>query len=290
MNKLIYIIRHYLIAIRQRLRLLRVMYLPVRELRRRENNESIVVSLTTYPKRIDTLHLTIKSLMAQSRPPEKVLLYLGDDVEDKLITKDLRHLVGKGLEIRTGYENLRSHKKYIFAMQEIENSLLVLADDDLIYPYDLIETLYKMHCVYPDCIIARRTHKISVDANGNILPYGQWVKEYFDECPIPRKSLVATTGAGSMYPPSTFDVLTSHKDVMPKLAITADDIWLKVLEAMNGILVVNAPNDCPMPICIPGTQDSTLASINNGEDENTKTFERLIEYFQLKSDSFNDNL
>ena len=101
MNKLIYIIRHYLIAIRQRLRLLRVMYLPVRELRRRENNESIVVSLTTYPKRIDTLHLTIKSLMAQSRPPEKVLLYLGDDVEDKLITKDLRHLVGKGLEIRS---------------------------------------------------------------------------------------------------------------------------------------------------------------------------------------------
>lgn len=52
----------------------------------------LVVSLTSFPKRIDTIHLVIESMLRPSMKPDKVLFYLskeqfGDSVDESNLPK-----------------------------------------------------------------------------------------------------------------------------------------------------------------------------------------------------------
>jgi len=81
----------------------------------------------------------------QSVRPSKVLLYLDESIQRDTLSDDLLDLEQYGLEIRMGYEDLGSHKKYLFAFQEFPDSLIITADDDLIYPADMVESLLTAH-------------------------------------------------------------------------------------------------------------------------------------------------
>ena len=78
---------------------------------------------------------------------------------------NLIKLQKEGLEIRY-CPDLKSHKKYYYAMQEQGNNLLITYDDDIIYAPNSIEHLMKYHKQYPDCIICNRGFKILFNNNG----------------------------------------------------------------------------------------------------------------------------
>lgn len=56
-------------------------------------NSNVIISLTSYPARIDTIHLTIMTLLNQTMKPRKVMLWLakeqfpngGKDLPQKLL-------------------------------------------------------------------------------------------------------------------------------------------------------------------------------------------------------------
>ena len=81
----------------------------------------IIVSLTSYPPRINGVHKVVESLYRQSVKADEIVLYLSleefPEAEEEL-PATLRALIGKGgFRVAWVHGNLKSHKKYYYALQ-----------------------------------------------------------------------------------------------------------------------------------------------------------------------------
>ncbi|MGL5426399.1 MAG: hypothetical protein ACRDAS_00590, partial [Cetobacterium sp.] len=85
----------------------------------------IIVSLTTYNKRIYDVHLTIESLFRQTLMPNKIILWLAEDEFNRYnIPFMLQKLEKKGLEI--GFcKDLKSYKKLIPTLVKYPNDIVI---------------------------------------------------------------------------------------------------------------------------------------------------------------------
>ena len=119
------------------------------------NTTGIIVSLTTYPGRIDTVWLAIETLLRQKIKPDMVILWLSKDQFPNLGTlpHSLLQLANRGLRIELRDGDLRSHKKYYFARQEFPNATLVLADDDIFYPSNMLKDLLSISRLYTGVVV-----------------------------------------------------------------------------------------------------------------------------------------
>ena len=156
--------------------------------------EKITVSMTSYGNRLNLVHIAIKSIMEQTRKADAIVLYLAEDDSLKKIPQE-EELTKAGLRIERHVRDLKSHKKYFYAMQEYSESLIVTVDDDTIYDENLLEDLYKEHLIYPKSVICRRGHRMT-KRNGEIAPYDLW--EGCVRSEIPEKGICAT-GVGGIY-------------------------------------------------------------------------------------------
>lgn len=150
---------------------------------------AIIISLTSFKPRLDMLHFALRSLFLQTHMPDRIILYFGDDVKEKDLTNETLKLKQYGLEIEFRQDDLKSHKKYYYAMTENPDAIIVTVDDDFIYPSNMLESLVKLHEDSPDCIITVRAHRIKFDHEGEILPYMQWDWEYGGNYAPVEKSL-----------------------------------------------------------------------------------------------------
>ena len=96
-------------------------------------DDEYIVSLTSWEPRFDVLPVALKSILLQTRRPDRVILYLGSDVDPEKLPLEVRRFEEKGVEIRFMEENLRAHKKYYYAMEEFPDSTIITVDDDVIY-------------------------------------------------------------------------------------------------------------------------------------------------------------
>ena len=137
---------------------------------RTTQGERMVVSLTTFPLRIGKVHLTIQSILRQSRPADRILLWLSKEEfpEEAQLPANLLRLKEKGLDIRF-CDNIRSFKKVFYTAQEFENDVIVTADDDALYPENWLEGLWDIHEKYPGCVCCYRAHKITFEG-GRVAP------------------------------------------------------------------------------------------------------------------------
>ena len=84
----------------------------------------IVVSLTTYNKRIHSINKVIESINKQSVKPDVIVLYLySKELESiKFEINKQDNLVVKFVD-----ENLKGHKKYFYAFQEYKDDIVIIA-------------------------------------------------------------------------------------------------------------------------------------------------------------------
>ena len=166
-------------------------------LNRSPRAEEIIVSLTSYDKRIDYVKYTIYSLLNQTFPPDKLILWLDEDSfpqREKNLPRDLLELQKFGLTI-DWCENLSSYKKLIPALEKYPDKIIVTADDDLFYLPDWLKVLYEEHLKNPDCVIAHRAHRIRLDTRGNLFPYKLWQFEIKTCITPPRNGIVISSRA-----------------------------------------------------------------------------------------------
>lgn len=246
-----------------------------------KRNFNIIVSLTSFPARTKYLYITIKSLMVQNLKPDRIILYLGTDTTKEILPKKLLQLQKLGLEIIYNKENLKPHKKYVFAAQENPNSYLITVDDDLIYDKDLIEDLWKTHLKYPNCVCARRVHLMKKNQN-EILPYNQWETES-SKITTPSFALFSTNGAGTLFPPECFDSTFLDKNKIKELCLDADDIWIKFNLIRKKIPIVWTGRYAYMPkeIFYPKNKNVTLMSQNVTKNKNDEYIEKLQKFFNI---------
>lgn len=198
-------------------------------------DHSIVVSLTSFDKRINDVHLCIESLFQQSLKADRIVLWLSrQDFPTEDLPRILRQQQQRGLEIVFHDENLGPHKKIHYALARYPESLILTVDDDTLYPADMIDLLYRAHCAGPDIIHCHKGHRIGLDKNGRVLPYKQWQRGTREAQP---SRLVLPTGVGGvLYFPGCFDDNVSDKDAFMRLAPRMDDIWLKAMSLKKGTL------------------------------------------------------
>lgn len=218
----------------------------------------IVVSLTSFQPRFEQLPKMLKSLLFQTVKPDKIIVWLDKDEKP---TKEMLNLQKYGVSYSRKEEVLKPHKKYFYSLKKFEDSLVITVDDDLIYPADLIESLVKTWKKYPDCICARRVHKITFHSDGSLKTYNDWVYEYTD-MKEPSHELFATGVGGILYPPHIFDEKIFNAEGIKKYCLEADDIWLKWHELRLGIKVVWAKNNMILPPVIDGSQEIALSTDN----------------------------
>jgi len=235
-----------------------------------DNREvKIIASLTSYSARLKSLHLCIKSILLQTKKPDRVILWLGNDVSEHDLTPEVNALCQNGLEIRFVNENLRPHKKYFYALQEFPNDIVITFDDDVYYSPFTIASLYKSHKRYPISVCARRTHKILFSKDRQVMPYMKWEFNATD-CRQPSYKLFATGVGGVLYPPKAIAPIAFEVERIKEECLLADDIWLKTMEIMQGTKVVWTPCIVIIPPDIVKNSQLGLAAINvycNKNDE-----------------------
>ncbi len=228
----------------------------------------VIVSLTSYPARLKSIHVVIRSLLKQKVTAEKVILYLGIDTKETDIPKKLKKLTKYNFEIRFGYEDLKPHKKYYFAMQEFPNHTIITVDDDLIYDKNLISDLLDCAKKNPNCVCARRVNLITKNEEGKLNPYSKWEWEY-KTITTPSHSLLATGSGGVLYPPHILPPETFNLKAIKETCLNTDDIWLKFMELKNDVKVVFSNNKVVHPLSLRHTQESGLLQTNTaGENRN----------------------
>lgn len=245
-----------------------------------------VVSMTSFPKRMRNIWMTIDMIMRQSTRPAKIYLYLAEcDFPDRKLPESLAPYIQRGLEVVFVPENLRSHLKYHYAFKNEAEGLkrnVVTLDDDLFYPADTIERLEKLHERYPEHICANFARHITKDSDG-FRPYSEW-KEILYACE-PEPDMIALGFGGVLYPASYYcrtDSPLFDTDTMRSLSYKADDLWLKACQMTQGVLAA-CGDYAALPPSIPSTQGISLsqtncAAVNPGNDIAWKA---LTEHFNL---------
>ena len=243
----------------------------------------VIVSLTTYGIRLNTVHICIKSILSQSYRPDKVILYLGNDVDPQMIPKELQKLTKYGLTIVTGCENIKPHKKYYYSMKQYPNDIIVTVDDDVIYEKDTIKKLVEGHEKYPNAIICTRGVFIQRESDGKLLPYSKWrtVEKPMDE---PTMGVLPTGVGGVLYPPKVLCAEVFNVDLIKELCLEADDVWLRMMGVLNHVPVYFVRMRDLHPWPIPETEKIALTRTNVGENRNDIFISRVENYFQIGID------
>lgn len=110
--------------------------------RRAPQAASLVVSLTSFPPRIERVHLVIQSLLTQTLQPHRIVLYLSQqEFPNRTLPQRLARLAQLAkdrFEIRFVEGNLGPYKKLLCALSDFSGSPIVTCDDDRIYPPQLL--------------------------------------------------------------------------------------------------------------------------------------------------------
>lgn len=236
---------------------------------------NIVVSMTTYKARFDTVSITLRTLLCQSIKPNKIIVWLDEGDE---ITDEMEALIPYGITYRYEKENIKPHKKYFFAMKEYPDSLIITVDDDLIYPPDLIESLVNTWRKYPDCVCARRVHRMTFYSDGTIKPYKEWEWEC-NTITEPSYELFATGVSGVLYPPHCIDDRTFNLDLLKELSLNQDDVWLKAMELLHNTKVVWVKNHHIQLPVVKGSQNSALNTANYLGNKNDFYINNMVKNF-----------
>lgn len=204
-----------------------------------------VVVMTSFPERLDTLHLVLRSLLSQTIRPREIRLVLGRDEvpSDGHIPRSIRRLQEYGVTIQMVSQTYHQYDKFFHCSKLNEEFPLVLVDDDIVYRRDSLEKLWLGAQRYEECIIANRCHEITLRDNGTLTPYAEWPQEIQSDRPMHR--LFPTGAGGVWYPQGWFQrehVLNRTKVL--RNAPYADDIWLKGMSLLHGTPVVSTELSC----------------------------------------------
>lgn len=240
-------------------------------------SRKLIVSLTTYPGRIHTLGKVLETIYAQSRPADEIVLWLASAQfpnKEQDIPEDLRFLMSEGRLTVRWCEDLKPHKKYFFAFQEFPDDLVVTIDDDLLYAKDMLDKLYKSYLMYPDAISTMRAHLIVISEQNTILPYNAWIKET-DAClHTPSMQLLATGGAGALYPPIHYRKEFFDQSIINEICLWADDLWLKAMQLTSDVPVVVASTSENLRY-LPGSQTEALYHTNVDQNMNDIQLQKI---------------
>jgi lipopolysaccharide biosynthesis glycosyltransferase len=251
------------------------------------SREKLIVSLTSYPKRIGSVHLTIKSLLSQTISPSKIILWLASEQFPcglDGLPKELVSCISSNFEI--GWcDDILSFKKLIPTIKKYPESIIVTADDDILYRNNWLRDIVVSYLKNPDFIHCHRAHYIGFDKNGNVLPYLKWrrnvknseasYRNFFNGC------------GGVLYPPKSLHKNVLRTEEFTKICSHGDDIWFWGMALLNETRIkIVESGDWELDF-VPGTQEVALWADNVSGGRNDMMLHDLFDmYPDIKNMAF----
>lgn len=239
-------------------------------------SDDLIVSLTSFPARINYVYLTVESLLRQTILPNRIVLWLSNTQfknKEELPIR-LKKLENDIFEIRFVDGDIRSHKKYYYVFKEYPNSRIVLVDDDIIYSDRMIENLLEAKSKYPDAIISRFAFTILRNSDYSLRPYNTWPlilqKGLYNDCFL-------GTGAGTLIVPSMLIKDVLNIELATQLTPLADDIWINAMIKLSGKNIYISSNMNFLPVLI--ADNERLYDKNQGERQNDIQLKAVNDYF-----------
>lgn len=245
-------------------------------------NRKLICSLTSFPARIDEIWVCIETIFRQTVKADEIVLWLATpQFPSHQLPESVKQCMEKGLTVRWVDEDLRSHKKYYYALQEYENADIVLLDDDLYYPDQLLENLLGIAKRHPQSICATRVHKMTY-SKGEINSYKKWVHNFNSRKEIASEDYFFTSGAGTLIPTGIMPKDTFNKDVFKDLCFFADDVWLNLQSRQAGIEIYSNDKFDKDEISIGHSQRVKLVNDNVLDGGNDKQIQAVVKYLKTR--------
>jgi len=219
----------------------------------------VVVSVTSYGQRLNTVHLTLESIAAGSMLPLRLILWIDTEEAFSNPSPQLKRLIERGLELRLT-QNFGPHTKYYPYLLATETfaSPLVTADDDQLYPHWWLEGLVRSYQQDSKSICCYRAHRIEMSED-RMAAYESW-----RPCRSTTSSYLnfPTGVSGALYPPSFLRHLKAAGSEFLSLCPKQDDAWLHV-QALRARMPIRQiyNRSLRFPI-IPGSQSAGLFHTN----------------------------
>ncbi len=242
----------------------------------------LVVSLTTIPHRVGTLHMVVESIFRQSVRPHRVVLWIGRGYfpDDSWLTPPLRKQLTRGLTIMYD-EREWPHKKLIPSLKAFPSSLILTIDDDVIYSRELIRALLDAHeGAKGPCVAASLTRRVLATSPDCFSPYAQWLQNVpstdargFDLLPL---------GVGGvLYPPDSLHPDVLNEDLALQLAPKQDDLWFKMMALRNAVGVVQANVPHGFGAVVAESSQSISLWAHNVRGHNDAAWDKLCKEFDV---------
>ena len=121
-------------------------------------SEKIIISMTSWAKRIESVPLVVESLLQNTVRPDIIVLNLSEEEfpqKEQELPESILNLVNCGsIEVIWTPGNLKAFKKFIPTMKKYPTDAIIAVDDDFIYPKEFIESFIEKHKQCPDSPIS----------------------------------------------------------------------------------------------------------------------------------------
>lgn len=234
----------------------------------------LIISLTSYRGRFDTLALMLKSILFQTVRPDVTILWVSPE-DFPLVPESVLELRRYGLEVAASAD-LRSYKKIIPTLRNHKDCFVITVDDDVYYTADCIEQLAAAYDPAKKQVICRRAHRIVTEEDGSPAPYQKWKSEI--KGPETSAWVFPTGVLGVLYPPNAFYEDVCDASLFSTLSPSADDIWLYWMWRMNDHVGSKLRGKLRI-LEWPGTQATSLYSENVIGNGNDRCIQNMIDRY-----------
>jgi Glycosyl transferase family 2 len=201
------------------------------------DDRRVIASLSTVPDRINNLRPTIQSLLKQTRPPDEIVLAIPEfSVRERRPYVVPRH-ISRLPRVRVLHcpEDWGPATKFIGAIQDElaagrENTLIMVVDDDRLYPRDALETYRHYSEQLPEAALCFRGAAMpsTLDWDDAKMIYAKDLRE-------PRPVAVITGCGSYLIQPRFFDESLWDYSGAPLVAFYIDDIWISAWLSRRGV-------------------------------------------------------
>jgi len=241
---------------------------------------SVIISLTSYPKRMKTIHLTLHTLLNQSLKPDKIVLWLGKEKfpkREKDLPVKVKKLLKYGLTIEW-CDDIRSYTKLVPALKKYPDDIIVTVDDDMYYPDNFLELLYVAYLKNSNLIHCHRAHRVGINEKGGLIPYNKWKQHITSNEPACLNFLTGVGGV--LYPPGILYKDVFNQDLFMKLAPSADDIWFWAMALKNNIKIHVVENNIKEVYPIESAAYDGLWENYNQTNSNDEQLKKVLGYYK----------
>jgi hypothetical protein len=231
-----------------------------------KSDKRVIVSLSTMPDRITRLQPTLESLLTQTRPPDEIVLAIPRfSIRQKREYKIPDYLLQiPQIRILRCEKDWGPATKFIAVVQDElaasrNDTLIMVVDDDRVYPRDSIELYLHYHEQLPDAALSFRGGPMPRSLNWRDCKIESGV-----DLQAPKQTAVITGCGSYLIQPRFFDDSLWDYSAAPKGAFYMDDMWISGCLERRAVEKYVIPASGMMRTVVRQIGTMTLHDVPNG--------------------------